>query len=112
MAGQNDPASGEVIYDGTKRSCIRRSYLWWDKTIMPQEKSLKGAGLQMIHSVNDMYSFGQCSAAHYIPPFFEKTRPRVYTKLIEVMTKTRECRYGLRGYIYSQDINLPTVSKF
>ena len=67
---------------------------------MPQEKSLKGAGLQMIHSVNDMYSFGQCSAAHYIPPFFEKTRPRVYTKSIEVIPKARECRYGLRVYIF------------
>jgi hypothetical protein len=24
MMGQNDPASGEVIYGGTKRSCLRR----------------------------------------------------------------------------------------
>jgi hypothetical protein len=47
---------------------------------------MKRVGLQMIHTVSDMYSFSQRATAHYIPPFFKKTRPRVFTKSIGTMT--------------------------
>jgi hypothetical protein len=47
---------------------------------------MKGVGLQKIHTVSDMNSFSQRATAHYIPPFFKKTRRRVYTKSIGTMT--------------------------
>jgi hypothetical protein len=49
------------------RNCVR---------LLKKEKSMKGAGLQKIHTVSDIYSFCQCANANY-------TYVRAYTVILE-----------------------------